>query len=39
MPPGQMSKAEKAMQKKDKAKQFSVKKGEGKVAKNSKRWN
>lgn len=37
----QMSKAEKALQKKEKAKQFntSAKKQAGKVAKNSKRWN
>lgn len=37
----QMSKAEKAQQKKEKAKQFNNggKKAAGKVAKNSKRWN
>jgi hypothetical protein len=35
----QMSKAEKQMQKKEKAKAFTAKKSEGKVAKNSKRWN
>ena len=34
----QMSKAEKQMQKKEKAKTFSAKKSEGKVAKNAKRW-
>ena len=34
----QMSKAEKQMQKKEKAKNFSAKKSEGKVAKNAKRW-
>jgi hypothetical protein len=34
-----MSKAEKAMQKKMKAKDFTAKKSEGKVAKNAKRWN
>ena len=34
----QMSKAEKQMQKKEKAKAFTAKKSEGNVAKNSKRW-
>lgn len=34
-----MSKAEKQMQKKMKAKEFGKKKEEGKVAKNAKRWN
>ena len=34
----QMSKAEKALEKKNKAKQFSAKKGAGAVTKNAKRW-